>query len=172
MNTPTRHVTKVLPFDTPQGHVPGHEIARVIYNFGGGEHNPIERVVFWDFDDEAQMGIEISVHWTEWTKYAKRKWPHAGRVVAVLCRNGLRLDAEAMFCGHSTDKSYTDAPLLCRDEFRIRGLCNHATYLEVVGVYPWLCSRRDAEATAKHLVDPWARDNAEFYKRYPQEAAA
>ena len=30
----------------------------------------------------------------------------------------------------------------------------------VVGVREWVYSKRDAKATAKHIVDPWARDNA------------
>lgn len=154
--------TKVLPFDTKQGHVSGFEIVR---NDSLFDHS-ITHVVFSSFDKEAQLSVEIVVHWTNWVTYARKKWPNSGSIVAVLLENGTRIHAKARICNH-TDDSYNEAPVLCRDCFAIVGLTYESQLLEIVGVREWLRSNRDDQATRKHLACPWERDNAIFRNRQP-----
>ena len=139
---------KVLPFEAPQGHVPGHEIR---------SFHPVKQVVFKVFDRTANLPIEHVVHWTRWTQYDKCHWPNGAQVIAVILEDGSRLPAEMMYASH-TEKSYEAAPIVCRDGFYIRGLCSHETYLEVVGV-------RDYLRSGTPLIDPWERDNRAFEAR-------
>jgi hypothetical protein len=144
---------KILPFNTEQGHVPGHEIAL---------HQPVQSVVFWTFDREADMGIEILIHWTELTKYLKKKWPRGGEVRAVILEDGTRIHASGVHACHNGSDAYRAAPILCRDMFRVVGLISRSTLVEVVGVHAWLHSKRDDAATAEHLPCPWERDNRAY----------
>lgn len=156
-NTPIIH--KVLPFDTKQGPVPGHELISHQIN---GSH--VKRVVFERWDADAEMMVHVSIHWTKFTLYTKKSWPKGGRVVSVVLDSGQTILADSLAVGHN-DKSYEAAPLICRDAFYVRSLCTHTPLLEVKGVREWSGSDRSEEATKKYLPCPWERDNAEFNAR-------
>lgn len=149
--------TEVLPFNGAQGHVAGHEIRSCRHEW---MPSPIRSVVFDARDAQADMAVEVHIHWTRWTEWEKRRWPHCGMVVAVVCEDGRRIQAEGLYVGGHSAGSYEAAPIICRDRFAILTLGGGYTLLEVVGVREWVYSKRDAKATAKHIVDPWARDNA------------
>lgn len=163
---PSRQVCKVLPFFTDKGDVPGHEVAA--YSFAAND--PVDRVVFRDWDEKARMTVEISVHWTEVSEYLRRRWADHGEVVAVLLRSGRRLHAKSWSVGHSDQRAYLDAPILARGVFQITGLGGGHAFWEIVGVSQWIYSARDAEATARHLPCPWERDNRAFRERFPSVA--
>ncbi len=164
-----RNIThKVLPFETAQGPVPGHEIVQFSYDW---LRFPIKQVVFENFDTTAGMMVEIHIHWTNWTKYMKKHWPKGGEVKAVILDDGSRVHASARICGH-TDGSYDAAPLLCRDDFSLVTLSSGYRLMEIVGVRAWLHSARDAEATEKYLACPWERDNREFSARQAELSVA
>lgn len=145
----------VLGFDTPQGHVNHHELVRHRYSW---LKSAIKSVVFETYDSEAQMLVEIVVHWTRFTEYTKKKWPAGGSVKAVLLDDGTRVYAEERFCGHTDKKSYEAAPLICRDSFKILTMGGCYPLIEVAGVEQWLYSKRDQAATDEFLVDPVKRD--------------
>lgn len=170
MNSTHTSIYKVLPFACKSVNIPGHEIARKHYDWMGPATNGIKHIVFSTFSTELSIPLEIVVRWQEFSEYTKRSWPKGGSICAVLLEDGRRIYAEGRYAGH-TDESYFRAPIICRDAFRVVLQSGGNTLIEVVGVGEWLHSKRDAAATEKFLVDPWARDNAEFYKRYPQEAA-
>ncbi len=152
----SREDYKVLPFEGAQGPVPGHEIRRHTPDYLKA---PVEYVVFLTFDQKAGMPIQILVHWTCWTEWTKKRWPKSGEIVAVICEDDRRIGASARVVGGHTDRSYDEAPILCRDDFAVGELGGPDIFLEVVGVHDWIYSARDAEATARLLVDPWKRDN-------------
>lgn len=161
MTTHKFHDYKVLPFDTAQGRVPGHELRVHHYDW---LESPIKSIVFSIYDDVAGMAVEVLVPYQCYTEWTKKRWPAGGRVAAVLTENGRRVYATERFCGHS-DAGYDRAPLICRDSFSIETLGSGHTLVEIVGVRAWLYSKRDDAATAEHLVDPWARDNAALEAR-------
>lgn len=145
---------KVLPFETQQGRVEGHEIARHQPPWMAA---PISRVVFKDWDDTAKVLIEVSVLYQHFTEYIKRKWPAGGSPVAVITADGTRIGAEGRYVHHENDESYLGAPILCRDLFKL--VSGSQTLLEVNGVSEWLLSSRDEVATEQCLACPWQRDN-------------
>lgn len=153
--------TKILPFSTAQGDVPGHEIRRYQYDWMT-PHNPITNVVFEIFSQEAQMPLEVLVHWTRFTQYTKRMWPNGGSVCAVQLQDGSRIHCSTRYVSHYDGESYLAAPIICRDVFKVISFGGQ-TMLEVVGVNEWAHSKRDAAATEKFIIDPWARDNAAFH---------
>lgn len=156
---------KVLPFTGPQGDVQGHEITRHAYPW---LKTPIKSVVFETFDRTAEMSIEILIHWTNWMKYAKKTWPGGGSIKAVILEDGTRVHAEARHMGFYDDAAYLAAPIHARGVIGIHA--NGYPLLEVTGAREWAYSKRDAEATAKYLACPWARDNAAFEARHGKTA--
>lgn len=153
-----KHITKVLPFDTEQGHVPGHEL---VSHQPEWMKSPVKQVVFETFSAKLGVKLEICIHWTEFTKYMKRAWPQGGSVVAVICADGRRIHCGSRSVNHYDAEAYLAAPIVCRDTFRV---VSHSgtVLLEVAGVSEWAYSKRDAEATAKFLSCPWERDNAKY----------
>lgn len=150
---------KVLPFDTEQGRVPGHELRIYQYEWMGAR---IERVAIDQWDPAAKISVEVLVHWTEVSKYLKRVWPKCGSIVAVILTDGRRIHAKSYSVSHYDNEAYMDAPIIARDTFRIDTLNSGDRLWEVVGVAEWAGSRRDAAATEKYLSCPWARDNAKL----------
>lgn len=161
MKKQTVRTSKVLPFATKQGDVPGHEVA----THSDTDGDPVHYVVFRVFDYEADMPTEVIVHWTEASKYMKRKWPSGGEVTAVLLESGRRVFAKAWSVSHRDAGEYLAAPILARDRFKITTLNGARVLWEVVGVDAWSYSKRDAEATARLLRCPWERDNEAFRAR-------
>lgn len=154
---------KVLPFEGKQGEVRGHALLRHNYEWLGND--PIQHVVFRHFDREADMAVEHVIHWTEITKYMKKKWPACGSIEAVLLTSGRRIYANAHGIMYYTEKEYLDAPILCRDVFKITTLDGGHTLIEVAGVSQWLRSKQTAEDFDRLVVDPWKRDNDEYQRR-------
>lgn len=154
---------KVLPFKDANGNdVPGHAII---------SHNPeIERVVFEHFDREACMTAELVVHWTNWTQFAKKAPGRAHTVKAVILRCGRRISTTSYSVSHYDGPAYYRAPILARGTFKISGLCSRDTLLEIAGVEAWAHSQRRPEDDGL-ILDPWARDNAEFEARMAGAAA-
>jgi len=166
MQQAKQRTTKVLPFTTPQGDVPGHELVATQYPW---MQSPVKSVVFETFDKEAQMPVEHVVHWTRFTQYTKRLWPKGGSITAVILDNDQRIHCYgSRSVHHYDDKAYHAAPIVCRDTFSVG--TDGYTLLEVKGVREWAYSKRDAEATAKYLPCPWARDNAESAARWATAA--
>lgn len=156
----TERVYKVLPFTTAQGEVPGHEIRAFL---------PIDRVEFERWDAVAQMTIAVVIPWQRWTEYMKRSWPNGGSACAVYLDDGTRLHVKAWSVSHYDNAAYLRAPMICRDEFMLTTYSKDPV-LEVVGVREWIYSKRDAEATARYLIDPWERDNRAFHECMAQRA--
>lgn len=154
---------KVLPFKDANGaDVPGHAII---------SHYPdIERVVFEHFDSEARMTVEVVVHWSQWTQFAKKAPSRAHTIKAVILRDGRRINATTYSVTHHDAPAYYRAPILARGTFKISGLCSRDTLLEIAGVGAWAHSQRRPE-DADLILDPWARDNAEFDARMAGAAA-
>ena len=155
----TTSEAKVLPFNDAKGQgFPGHAIIR---------HNDvgtIERVVFQHFDREADLSVEIVVHWTEWSKFSKKAPDRSHTVTAVILEGGRRISATAYSVSHYDAAAYSRAPILARGVFKIAALGSRATLLEIAGVEAWAHSQRRPEDAAL-ITDPWARDNAEFENR-------
>lgn len=162
MTTISKYDYKVLPFDTAQGHVPGHEIRCYHYDwmddFSNVKHDEIMYVVFTTFDRKADMELDVVVHYQKWTQYAKKHWPVGGRISAVIMRSGRRFQATTYAVGFPQDGDYDRAPIICRDEYKIVELMSREPLLEVVGVEDWM-------RHGKPLVDPWKRENEEFAAR-------
>ncbi len=151
---------KILPFDSPDGPVPGHAILAHKADWMGTSPR---KVVFWTFDREAECSIEIVIDVYDLTKFLKRS-KSAHSVRAVILDDGTRLAATSRSVAHSGDAAYEAAPILCRGTFKIVGLCNGETFFEVAGVNAWCYGRRRPEDAAL-ILNPWARDNAEFEAR-------
>lgn len=159
-----KQISKVLPFDTKDGKVPGHEVAA----YSLDKRDPVDQVVFKAWDDEAQMTIETHVHWTKVSEWLRRKsW--SGEPVAVILLSGRRLHAKSWYVAHEGAAASKAAPILARGVFKIT-LYSGIVLWEIVGVSAWSHSKRDAEATAKHLPCPWERDNAAFRAQHASVA--
>lgn len=156
---------KVLPFKTAQGDVPGHEIRA----WSNDWHDGVKYVVFEQWDDVAKISVDIVVHWTEFTKYTKMHWPSGGHVVAIIDHKGKRLWAEGRSSVFYDNAAYLAAPIVARDTIAI--VCGGNYVLEVAGVRDWLSSKRDRDATIKHLPDVWVRDNNLFNKELAERVA-
>lgn len=158
---------KVLPFETEQGKVTGHEITTHHYDWMDDKHiaRHISKVIFERWDEKAGMMIENHVHYQRVTEYMKKLWPQGGRVTGVTLTNGRIVHAEGISVAHYNSECYLAAPLIARDTFLIRALGGGDRLVEVRGVSQWCQSKRDAAATEKFLACPWARDNAEYQKR-------
>ena len=159
MKTTTRTEAKVLPFDTARGHVEGHAIERVTYDW---MKEPILYVAFSTFSTEAGMRIQTLVHWTEFTKYVCRMWPAYGEVKAVILGSGCSISATSMSVVYPNNAAYEASPLVARSCHRIVTLQSHYPLLEVVGVESWARAGRKNETL---ILDPWARDNAAYEQR-------
>lgn len=154
---------KVLPFETKQGKVLGHEVK--VTEFCG---QYVDRIEFETWDDQAEMMVGAVVHWTKSTEFMKKTWPSGGTVKAVFMDNGTRHYAEARYSAHQ-EGGYDRAPLIARDAFAI--VCGGSYVWEVVGMRAWIYSARDNAATEKYLSCPWERDNKAFQQRQPRIAA-
>lgn len=150
---------KVLPFNDANGlDVPGHAIIR--HNDVGA----IERVVFQHVDRQADLSVEIVVHWTEWSKFRKKAPDRSHTVKAVILEGGRRISATTYSVSHYDAAACNRAPILARGVFKVAALGTRATLLEIAGVEAWSHSQRRPEDAAL-IVNPWARDNAEFAAR-------
>ena len=162
-----KHSYKVLPSDTKEGKMQGHEITAHKPDWMSGW---VSHVVFERFDAETQMPVEVVIHWTRWTQYVHRASTGGHGVVAVILDNGQRIHAKSWFANYGSDIAYNAAPIHARGNFKITTLDGGWKLLEVEGVESYLYSKRDEEARAKYLSCPWERDNAEFRKRFPATA--
>lgn len=161
MSNPKITEGKVLPFETKDGTVPGHAIRAYHYDWMDGS---IASVVFERFDREADMPVNHEVHWTRWTKYAKRHG--IGSVIGVRLQSGRMLHAEGRFANHRcSEGSYERAPLLARGLISVVTLTGGHTLLDIDGVMDYLHARHRDPNAASLILDPWARDNAEFDAR-------
>lgn len=162
----TTSEARVLPFNDANGlDVPRHAIIR---------HNDvgtIERVVFQHFDREADLSVEIVVHWTEWSKFSRKAPDRSHTVKAVILEGGLRISATTYSVSHCDAAAYSRAPILARGVFKVAALGSRATLLEIAGVEAWAHSQRRPEDAAL-IIDPWARDNAEFKERLARAVAS
>lgn len=158
--------SKVLQFSAKQGDVGGHEVA--CYSLD--PKDPIEYLLFWTFDSEAQTPVEILVHWTEATKYMKRKWPKYGEVKAVILRSGRRIHAKSYSIAYYDAAAYLAAPIIARDAYKVTTLDGGHRLWEVVGVEEWAYSNRGEEAMQRLLACPWKRDNEAFHRSQMQVA--
>lgn len=162
----TTSEAKVLPFHDANGlDVPGHAIIR--HNDVGA----IERVVFQHFDREADLSVEVVVHWTEWSKFARKAPDRSHTVKAVILEGGLRISATTYSVSHYDTAAYNRAPILARGVFKVAALGSRATLLEIAGVEAWAHSQRRPEDDAL-IINPWARDNASFEDRLMRAVAA
>lgn len=135
-------------FETAQGKVGPHYILSYQPQWMS---RPIEQIVVKTFCQEAEMSIEIAFHWTQFTKWFKKQWPKGGEIVAVILKDGKRVRATAMHVGHDS-VSYEEAPLLCRDVFKIVLLDKSTTLMEVEGVMKYARSKRD-DAARQAFID-------------------
>lgn len=146
-------------FECPQGKVEPHYILRHDYPW---LKRPIKHILVETFSKEADMKIEIAIHWTNISQWMKKMWPHGGSVKAVLLETGERVYATSMHVGHDSN-SYEAAPILCRDVFKIVTLDKSRTLIEVEGVGKWAGSKRD-EAATKAFLDHHAQQNLPSYQ--------
>lgn len=146
---------KVLPFETPQGAVPAHEVITYRPDW---MKSPIHSIVFETFSKQAEMPLEVLVHWTRFTPYTKKMWPGGGVIKAIICEDGQRIHVSPRSACHRSEESYLAAPIICRDTFWLLTLGGE-TLFEIKGVGSWLGSDRSEAATAKYLPCPYTRDN-------------
>jgi len=148
---------KVLPFELQDGtKVPGHAILAF---------PQVEKVVFWTFDKEADMSIEIVVPVQQWTKFLHRCSPHKSHTHrAVILKDGTRINTTSLTCRFSHDNQWDSAPRLAQLGHTIARLGDRTPLVTIAGVTEWFWSDRKDPSI---ILDPWARDNEIFYTKFP-----
>lgn len=154
MNQPKESTCRVLTTETKQGVVPPHEVRTFQQDW---MKTSVKYIVVEHFDRSAQMLVQVLVHWSQFSQYQKRKWPECGSVLAVILEDGTRIHAKSYSTAHYSNEAYLKAPIICRDVFKVVSLQSGYTLWEVVGVEEWAHGKRDAEADAKVLVNPYNR---------------
>lgn len=136
--------------------LPGYVMEQFPVPGKGGITDPIEFVLFDQFDQDAQMPIRVMIHWTRTFKYILSKWPAHGSVRAVITRSGRMVSTETLTAHFDSNhpkapRGWDSAPDLLRKTFRIVDLSDRAPLLQLKFHAEWMFDRDDAKFFMKQV---------------------
>lgn len=115
----------------------------------------VHKVVFEHFCPEAQMTVEIHVHWTNAWEYMMAKAPGYHSVTAVILNSGQRVHCDTRRCSSVGDEEYKARPKLLQSPIGIYAY-GGTPMLWIRGGTEFAYSKRDQAARDKFRAEHYA----------------